>query len=284
MENLLVISTIPAVQILSEIALFFALTLVGMFIVKKFPKTNSRFLNPKEYLPDDEIQTLGQVKYLILMGACFINVMYPLIFVNPDIIYLTVFDVILSLYIAITIDKSTIWYKLILLLLVPYGALTFMLYNNSLVGIVDLIHVPVFLYFIKYYYDRFMEYTESQGLGIAVILLFAIIFVSFIITAIVENNNPLDAFVMVSNAFTSNGYEVYGSTIGGKLNSVILVWSGFILSGIGTATMASAILTRHTNSKFKAYDAKIDELNGKIDEVNNKLDNLERLIRNNHDD
>ena len=262
-----------------------------MFIVKNFPKNNSRFLNPQEYLPDDEIQTLRQVSYLILMGACFINMMYPLIFIHSDMMYLTVFDVILSLYIAITIDKSTTWRKLAILFLVPYGALTILIYNSSIIGIVDLIHVPVFMYFIKYYYDKFMEYTESHGLGMSILLLFAIIFVSFIITAIVEKKNPLDSLVMVSNAFTSNGYAVQGSTIAGKMNSLILVWSGFILSGVGTATMASAILTRHTNSKFRGHDDKIEELNDKInqlndkiDETNNKLDNLERLIRNNHDD
>ena len=284
LENQLLMSTIPLVQILSEIVLFLVLTWIGIFIVKNFPKNNSKFLKPNEYLPDDKIQTLKQVDYLVLMGACFIDMMYPLIFVNSNLMYLTVFDIILSLYIAINIDKSTIWRKLILLFLVPYGSLTFLLYNSSSVILLNLIHIPVFIYFIKYYYDRFKEYTESHGLGIAVILVFVIVFISFIITAIMEHKNPLDALVMVSNAFTSNGYTVQGSTVGGKMNSILLVWSGFILSSVGTATMASAILTRHINSKFKGYDEKIDKLNDKLDETNAKLDNLEKLIRNNQDD
>jgi hypothetical protein len=275
---------IPLVQIISEIALFIVLTLIGMFIVKNKPKGDSKFFKPEKYLPEDEIQNLKQATYLILMAACFINVMYPLIFVNQDLTYFTVFDLILSLYISITIEKDTIWHKLIILLLVPYGSLTFLMYNNTLIGLLDLIHVPVFMYFIKYYYDKFDAYTESHGLGITVLLLFTIIFLSFLITAIVENKNPLDSLVMVSNAFTSNGYAVLGNTIGGKINSIILVWSGFIISGVGTATLASAILTRHINGKFKDYDEKIDELNGKIDETNDKLDNLERLIKSNQDD
>lgn len=207
-----------------------------------------------------------------------------LIFINSDLLYFTVFDVILSLYIAITIDKSTITRKLIILLLVPYGALTFLLFNNSLVGILDLIHIPVFICFIKYYYDKFKQYTESHGLGITIILLFTIIFVSFIITALVENGNPLDALVMVSNAFTSNGYSVLGETVGGKINSLLLVWSGFIISGVGTATLAAAILTRQFNKKFKDYDSRFEELNDKLDETNTKLDNLEKLIKKNHDE
>ena len=46
---------------------------------------------------------------------------------------------------------------------------------------------------------------------------------------------------MVSNAFTSNGYAILGTTPGGKINSVILVWSGYIISGAATATLTAAI-------------------------------------------
>ena len=274
----------PLAELVIEIALFLVLTGIGIYIVKKMTRSSNIFLKATTYLPKDEIQTLKQVKYLILMAACFINVMYPLIFINSDVLFFTIFDLILSLYIAITIDKSTTRRKLMLLLLVPYGSLTYLLFQNTLLGLLDLIHVPVCMYLVKYYYDEFKEYTESQGLGVTVLLLFTIIFVSFIITSLVENKDPLDSLIMVSNAFTSNGYAVLGSSPGGKLNSLILVWSGFIISGVGTATLASAILTRHLNSKLKNYDEKIEELNGKIDETNDKLDNLERLIRNNHDD
>ena len=284
MENIFGLSTIPLVQILIEIALFLALTLIGMFIVKTRPKSNSRFFKANEYLPEDEIQTLRQVSYLVMMSACFINMMYPLVFVNTDIIYFTVFDVILSLYLAITMDKSTTLRKLAVLLLVPYGALTFMLFNSSVVGLLDLIHIPVFIYFNKHYYDKFTKYTESQGLGITVVLLFVIIFVSFILTILLENKNPLNAIIMVSNAFTSNGYAILGDSIGGKINSLLLVWSGFIISGVGTATMASAILTRNFKKKTKAYDEKLGELNTRIDEFNDRFDELERLIKENRDD
>lgn len=77
LENQLVLSTIPWVQLLIEIALFLALTLIGMFIAKNKPKSHNKFLNSKEYLPEDEIETLRQVSYLVLMAACFINAMYP---------------------------------------------------------------------------------------------------------------------------------------------------------------------------------------------------------------
>lgn len=239
------------------IVLFLTLTVVGTYLVKKIPSSNIRFLRPIEYLPQDEIHTLRQVLYLALMAMCFINVLYSLIYAySSDLIYFTIFDCILSLYIAITIDKSTPRRKILILLLIPYGSLAYVMFGISLVGILDLIHVPVFLYFVKYYYDKFTEYTTSNGLGITIILLFSIVFFSFLLTTYVEGKNPLDALVMVSNAFTSNGYAVLGESIPGKINSLILVWGGFIISGVGTATLTAAILTRHFNKKFE----KLEEL------------------------
>lgn len=270
------------VQILIEIILFLILTVVGAFIVKKRPITKNKYFNLNEYLPEEEIHTLRQVAYLALMTACFINVMYTLIYVNTDTFYFAILDVTLSLYIAATIDKSTTVHKLILLLLVPYGALHYLLFGTPLVGFIDLIHIPVFLYFMKYYFDKFDEYTELHTLGIGVILLYAIVFFSFIITSIVEAKTPLDAIVMVSNAVTSNGYAVLGHSEVGKVNSVVLVWMGFIISGAGTATLTAAILKRQFKGKLKDYDDRFEDLNNKFDEVNDNLEKLEELIKKNN--
>ena len=112
------------------------------------------------------------------------------------------------------------------------------------------IHVPVFFYFIKKYYDKFVQYTEPNRLGVSILLLFSIVFVSFICTSFTENVNLLDSLVMVSNAFTSNGYSILGSSGWGKFNSLILVWSGFFLSGVGTATLTVTIVMKHVNNEF----------------------------------
>ena len=61
-------------ELIIEIIIFLALFSIGMFIFKKLNNSSNRFLNPEEYLPDEEIQTLKQVYYLILMALCFINV------------------------------------------------------------------------------------------------------------------------------------------------------------------------------------------------------------------
>ena len=168
---------------------------------------------------------------------------------------------------AVTLDKTSLKNKILAILLIPLGSLTYIIFGNTLVGLLDFIHVPVYMYLIKIYFDKFREYTKSNGLGIAILLLFTIVFVSFLFTQFAESVNPLDSLVMVSNAFTSNGYAVLGKTIPGKIDGVILVWSGYLLSGVGTATLASAIIIRHYSNKIEEYDEKINKMDAKLDEL-----------------
>lgn len=198
-----------------------------------------------------------------MMGFFFVIILYTLVFVNGDLYTFTIIDLIISLYLAVNLDKSSLKNKLLFILIIPYGSLTFLLFGDTLIGILDLIHIPVYIYFIKLYYDKFKEYTESHSLGITIILLFTIIFISFFITQFTEGVNPLDSLVMVSNAFTSNGYAILGNSTVGKINSIILVWGGYLLSGVGTATLASAILIRHFNSRFEKLEKMIEENNKK---------------------
>ena len=256
-------------KLIVEIIVFFILMAISGFFYGRIHNSSHRLLNPEEYFPKEEIHSLKQIFYLIMMGLFFINILYSVVFIESDLIYFAIFDILLSLYLAVKLDKSSLKNKIILLLLIPYGSLTFLIFGTNLVGIIDLIHVPVFIYFIKVYFDKFREYTTSNGLGITIILLFTLVFISFFLTQIFEHVNPLDALVMVSNSFTSNGYAVLGSSIGGKIDSVFLVWGGYLLSGVGTATLTAGILINHYNSKLK--------------EVNDKLDNLEDLIRKNND-
>lgn len=248
----------PIFQLIIELAFFTCLTFICMSILKKVRGSSNRFLNPLEFLPESELHTLRQVFYLILMALSFINVVY--FFLEMDsTVYLAYFDLILSLIIAVHLDKSSNRNKVIFILLVPYGALTALFFGYSLLLILDFIHVLIFIYFVKFYYDKFTEYTTANQLGTTILLLFVIIFISFFITQFVEHVNPLDSLIMVSNAFTSNGYTVLGSTIPGKLNSVFLVWSGYIISGAGTATLTAAILIRYFNKRVRELERIIDE-------------------------
>ena len=248
-------------ELFIEIAVFLVLMVVFKFLFNKIRNNSNRTLNPTEYFPEEEVHSLRQVFFLIMMASCFINVLYSFIYITDDLLYFVIFDIILSLYIGISLDKSSRKNRILLILLIPYGSLTYILFNSSLVGLLDLIHIPVFIYFIKVYYDKFIEYTESNGLGIAIILLFIIVFISFLLTQIDEHVNPLDALVMVSNAFTSNGNAVLGSSALGKINALFLVWSGYLISSVGTATLTAAVLTRHFNKKFDKLEEMIKKNN-----------------------
>lgn len=255
------ILSLSFLQFIIESVVFLIVVGIGIVVIEKLKNNDNKFLNPLEYVPLEEFHSIRQIYYLIMMALCFVVVLYSMSFNSSDIVYFSLFDIIISLYIAITIDKTSNWHKLMVFLLIPFGAITYLFYGITLVSYLDLIHIPVFLYLIKYYYDDFKKYTETNSLGITIVLLFAIVFISFIFTAFIESENPLDALVMVSNAFTSNGYAVLGNTIPGKINSLFLVWGGYLISGVGTATLTAAILTRHFNKKFDKLEELIKKNN-----------------------
>ena len=49
------------------------------------------------------------------------------------------------------------------------------------------IHVIVYVYFILVYFTKFRKYTETNGLGITIILLFAIVFAACTIFVLVNS-------------------------------------------------------------------------------------------------
>ena len=65
---------------------------------------------------------------------------------------------------------------------------------------------------------------------------------------------------MVSNAFTSNGYTVLGTTGLGKADAIFLVWSGFLLSCVGTATLTLGLTVKYYNKRFDKMEEMIQEL------------------------
>ncbi|WP_407378776.1 hypothetical protein [Methanobrevibacter sp.] len=215
----------------------------------------------RQYFPEDEIHSLRQVVFLFMMAGCFTYVVLDLVFANVDIWYLATFDFVLSLICFIDLDKSTIKNKILAFLLIPFATVSFLLVDSTILLFFEFAHLIVMLYMIKVYYTKFNEYTKYHGLGIAVILLFAIIFFSMYITAFAENVDLFDALIMSSNAFTSNGYAILGNSILGKLDSLVLVWGGYVISGVSVATLTSAILMRHFNRKFDELEKLIKENN-----------------------
>ena len=246
-------------QLSVVIIIFLVLTLLGKVIYHTLKNKFGNSISINQLLPEDEVHTLIQVYYLILMALCVVNIFYSLMGSGNDMYYFAIFDVALSLYFAITLDMGTWKNRVVWLLLIPYGSLAYSLFGISLVIFADFLHAFLFIYLAKLNLDKFVEYTNSNALGITIILLFAVIFAGFFITQYSEGKNALDSLVIVSNQFTGNGYSVFGSTISGKLNSLLLVWGGYILSGVGAATLTAALLIRHFKKEFAELRELIEE-------------------------
>ena len=267
-ETQLVYMAIQIIYIILGIAFFFGLYLVSSYILKYLKRNrHKRLLNSTEYLPKEETQTLKQVFYLIIITLCFVDILYSLVFWSSDDFYrhFIFYDLLVSLIACLAIKKDTLTEKIIIIFLIPLSSLLHSTLDDPAILLVILlaVHFIGLAYVIKVYYGKFIHFTESNGLGISILLLFGLVFVSFIFTSFAEGKNLLDSLVMVSNAFTSNGYAVLGDTPIGKLNSLFLVWGGYILSGVGTATLTAALLSRHFNKRFEE---------------------LEELIKNNNDE
>ena len=246
------VAIIALIHLLVVMCVFTVSCTILSFLVGKFKSSDSfkssRLFNPREYLPEEELSTLRQVFYLIMMLIVIINMIYLLVYWENEIYNFIFLDIFVSMYLAVHFRNSL--NKIILFLLIPFGSLSFIIFGNSPLAYVDLIHIVAFLYFIRIYYRKFIDYTETNRLGVTILLLFSIVFISFFNTMIVENVTPINAIAMVSNAFTSNGYAILGESFLGKMNAILLVWSGFILSGVGTATLTVAIVLKSVNNNF----------------------------------
>ena len=246
-------------QLSVVIIIFLILTVLGKVIYHTLKNKYGNSMNINKLLPADEVHTLIQVFYLIVMALCVVNIFYSLMGSDNDLYSFAIFDIVLSLYFAITLDMSSSKNRVLWLLLIPYGSLVYPLFGLSLVIFADFLHAFVFIYFAKLNLDKFIEYTNSNALGMTIILLFVVIFAGFFITQYSEGVNALDSLVIVSNQFTGNGYSAFGNTVSGKLNSLLLVWGGYILSGVGAATLTAALLVRHFKNEFNEVKALMEE-------------------------
>ena len=241
-------------QILVAMGVFVALAYVARYIanngrlINRFKK--SRLSNPLEYFPSEAVFLLKQVFYLAVIMVIIIICLYLTFDWNEGFYFIYLLDIVVSIYLALKMDKESRKDKVLLFLLIPFGSITALLFGEGIVVLLDLTHIIGYLYFIKVYFRKFVDYTENNGLGITIILLFAIILISFLFTILVENVSPMDSMTMVSNAFTSNSFDASGKNIIGKLNSLVLAWSGFILSGVGTATLAVSIVNNYVDRQF----------------------------------
>ena len=89
------------------ILIFGLLFAVGKFIHKKLMDSKSRLFNPLEYFPEEEVQTLKQVFYLVMMLIFFVFILYIIVVPENGFVGVAVVQLLVSLYIAFTLDYSS---------------------------------------------------------------------------------------------------------------------------------------------------------------------------------
>jgi hypothetical protein len=251
-------------QIIISLVLFIILCLIGAKL-KKFILKRGYSLDLNEFFPQEELLTFRQVHYLViilLIYFCimnfFINTLYH---PNGELIVInSIIDIILSVYITLNFYDASTKRKIILIFMLPLASISYLLFGGSPIGYWDFIRIPALLYFVVHYYNEFLTHTKKNHMDKLILVLVSIVYFCMIFTLVLEDKNPINAFGMVSNAFTSNSYVASGKTGVSVLVSAFLGWSGYIISGIATATLAAAIILRNVDKKFEKLESEHDNL------------------------
>ena len=137
-------------ELIISVLIFSALFVTGKLIYKKLNKNGSRILNPLEYFPEEEIQTLRQVFYLVMMLVFFVLILYLIVSHGNDLVGIALVQVIVSLYVALTLDYSSLKNKILFFMIIPYETIVFLVFNESLlIWPVYVMHILVYVYLIK---------------------------------------------------------------------------------------------------------------------------------------
>ena len=84
-------------KLLLSILIFGALFIAGKFIFNKLEDSENKALDPLEYFPEEEFQTITQFFYLILMLIFFIFILYIVVVKGNDFVGIAILQVIVSL-------------------------------------------------------------------------------------------------------------------------------------------------------------------------------------------
>lgn len=263
-------------------SLLFPCLIMGLALFKNKFLNYINNLDTEDWLPIEQMREFRQLFYLIMAGLLFAN-LYYLVNLNTYINYIwnfVLFDFIISILAGIYIfEKDKLVKSIILIItLIPFTGLTFTGYDGLSFGlflILELIHSIGMIYVIVDCFKKFKIYSKSNKLGYTILILYIVVFISVFLSTQFEGLGLLDSLVYCSNAFTSNGYGLVNATnFTGKIISLILVWSGYILSGVSTALLTLAVLSRYYNKRLDDLDKKYQESEDKLDLINKKLDKL----------
>ena len=269
-------------RFIADIIVFSIIVFVLYLCKNKFVE-HFKDVDSENWMPSEQMKEFKQLVYLIIAGLLIAD-LYYLCLVNTAFNYmwnLVIFDFIISLLAGIYIfDKDNLIKTFILLFaLIPFTGYTFTGYAGGLdvwiFLILEIIHILGILYIIIVSFKQFKTYSKSHKLGYTILLLYLIVCICVFLSTQAQHLDLLDSLVYCSNAFTSNGYGlVNATTVSGKFISIILVWSGYILSGVTTALLTLALVSRYYNDKIEDMKNKVNNYENELKEVNKKLDLL----------
>ena len=251
-------------QIIVSVGIFIILCFLGERLKKSILNHSPKLMDPHEFFPKEEIMSLKQVYYLILIlfiYICIINFFIDRQWIDTELFLVnSLIDIFISLYIIITYYDGSTRSRIISIFIMPLASISSIVFGGSLLVYWNLIRIPALLYLAVQFYHKFLDFTHENRLGKLILILVSIIFTCLVVTIFLENQNPINSLAMVSNAFTSNGYAVLGDSTGGVLTATFLVWSGYVISGVATATLAAEIVHRNSKKRFEKLEEKIDNL------------------------
>lgn len=281
-------------QYLTQIIISAVLFTIMCIIAKPLKKITLPHLKSdlKDYFPIEEILTFKQMYYLILIACIYFCIMnFFLNRLNPPaseiIMIASIVDIIISVYITVSFYDGSTKSRIISVFMFPLTSIAYLAFGGPLIRYWDFIRIPALLYLVVHYYHEFLGHTKENGLDKLILLLISVIYISMVLTLIVQNQNPINALGMVSYAFTSNGYIISDTTTtGGILVSTLLVWSGYIISGVATATLAAAIVLRNSNEKFESLQKEYQNLEKIIGKTpqSDEMNELKRQLESIHDE
>ncbi len=265
--------------------LIFIIFCIVVVYAKEYLHSDLKNFDIEAFLPKDEYFYLKQIFYLVMSVLFLIGFLALFLLPKSDFTIWGI-DVIVSIIAIIYVIGKQPWRFVLALLLLPCGSILLVM-GIELPYILYILHYIGAFAIVGLFIQRFLTYTRDNNLGFTAILFIGILAISFGVTLCFEKATFLDSLVMISNAFTSNGYTVLGNSSGGKLASILLVWGGYLLSGVGTATLCAAIVNSSFRKKFKEQKDEVAFLKEKIvsaDEKNaillNEIKELKDLIKN----
>ena len=229
------------------------------------------------FLPKDELNYLKQIFYLLMGAIAILSLIIFYLGSDPNFIDINYLDIVVSIIAIIYIADKRPFNFILAILLIPTHSIVWILGItdvNLLILIFHWMHITGVVLSAYFFFKRFLKYTKSNNLGYTVLIFIGILSIGLLVTAFYEQTSFLNSVVMISNAFTSNGYTVLGKSFGGKVVSILLVWGGYLLSGVGTATLAAAIITAYLKGKITDQEHKINELSDELKSKDEKLDLL----------